>query len=142
METFHTEGIVLQTINFRDYDLIASVFTPDSGLIKLMVNFGNHPKKGMKIAPMSRIELSYSRGKGDLLKCVEVKVIDQFPLLREKFEFLQSAGQILLSLLHSHFPEKPAPMLYQILLNYLEKLPSAEDPCSLPASFSLKLMRS
>jgi DNA repair protein RecO (recombination protein O) len=40
-----TEGIVLHTLSYRDYDQILTVFTREAGVIKLVMRGGLSPRR-------------------------------------------------------------------------------------------------
>ncbi len=69
-----SEGIVTQVVPFKDYDQIVTVFTPQHGLIKVFVK--NAARRGRQnnksCTPLTRVELSWTEGKGEMGKCEEV----------------------------------------------------------------------
>lgn len=141
MQSYRTEGIILQTLNFQDFDLIASVFTP-SGLIKLIIKGANHTRRNpSKPAPLTFGEFVYTQGKSELFKCTEFSIIKQFPAIRTSLPALEAACDVLQAIIESQLPHKPAPDLYLLLLWTLSKLPSCTDPHALSSSFRLKLLK-
>lgn len=137
-----TEGVILNTLHFKDYDLIVTVFSPGLGLCKFYVKGALRPsKKASAPCLLSRCEFEFRQGKGNLLICEEVTVVNQFLGLRRDYSTLEIACQLLQMLLRSQMPDKPAPDLYKLLLKYLEGLGSASDPKVIKASFQLKLLR-
>lgn len=143
MQTFRTEGIILHTLRFQDYDQILTVFTPGEGILKMMVKgaFSQKNGKGAKTAPLSRAEFIYARRKGELFSCREISMLNPHLNLRLNIELLEAASDILQATSCSQMPHKAAPDLYKLLLIYLEKLAVLPDPQVLSTSFRLKILR-
>ena len=139
---YRTEGVVLHTINFRDYDQILSVFSPELGIEKFFVKGSHRPsRKGSAPSLLTHCEFVYRQGKGNFLLCDEFSILDHYLGLRKDFATLQAACNLLRLIQDSQLPGKPAPSLYKLLLKYLEGLRNLSDPKMLTASFHLKLMR-
>ena len=143
MEIYRTEGIVLQTINFQDYDRILTVFSQNEGVIKLFVKGANRIKQrgGVVTAPLTHLEILYTKSKGDLLKCSSLTLLNAHLDLRTNLTTLEAACEMTQAVLQSQFPNSPAPSLYALLTAYLDKTPGMQDPYLLVASFYLKLLR-
>lgn len=143
MDTQRTEGIILQAINFQDYDQILTVFSREEGMLKFIFKGANSPKrtKGAVTSPLTRAEFVYTKGKGDLYNCREVSIINQYLSLRQNLTYLEAACDLVLTLQKTQLTHKPAPDLYALLVSYLEKIPVTKDPRVLSASFRLKLLR-
>lgn len=143
MTFFLTEGIVLQTNNFQDYDQILTVFAQHEGMIKLIVKGANRPKRrgGSVTSPLTKLEIIYARGKGELLKCRTLSLLNAHLFLRENLSWLEAACEMAQGILLSQFPNQPAPALYALFQAYLEKIPTMSDPQLLTASFYIKLLR-
>ncbi len=138
-----TDGIILNAINFRDYDQILTVFTGDQGLLKFIVKRAHSKKsgKGALTAPLTRAEFVYFKGRGEIYNCQELSSINQHLELRTKWDDLAAAGDMAKALLESQMPHKPAAILYELLHCYLSKIPSCTNPKALAASFRLKILR-
>lgn len=140
MQTYCTEAVILQSLDFQEHDRILTLFTRNEGLIKLIVK-GSAAKQKSWLAPLSSAEFIYSKGKSDLYKCQEISMGNPFPSLRHSFSVLESASDMLQAILVSQFPANPAPLLYDLLLWSFNKLPLARDPYLMSVSFRLKLLR-
>jgi DNA repair protein RecO (recombination protein O) len=141
MQTYRTEGIILQTLNFQDFDQIATVFTP-MGLIKLIIKGANHSRRNpSKPSPMALGEFVYTQGKSELFKCLEFSLTKQYSAIRTSLSALEAACDILHAIIESQLPHKPAPDLYHLILWTFGKLPSCIDPHALAVSFRLKILR-
>lgn len=143
METFHTEGVVTQTIPFKDYDQIVTIFTPDFGLIKLMVKgaFRNRTRVKRAATPLTRVDFVFFEGRGDLKICQEISTVQHYTSLRNQFALLEAGCDLLKAIQQSQLEGRSAPALYQLLCFYLEKLPSVNDPAVLVNSFRLKILK-
>lgn len=141
MDHFRTEGIILQSLNFRDYDRILTVYTTEEGLIKLIVKGINRPGKQLAGTPLTCAEFIYTKGNSDLYKCIELSSLNPLLKLRQSLETLESASDSVQAILKSQMPQVSAPMLYQLLLWTLNQIPNVKDPHLLSTSFRLKLLR-
>ncbi|NGX42711.1 MAG: DNA repair protein RecO [Chlamydiae bacterium] len=143
MQIFRTEGVILHALDFQEYDQILTVFSADQGLVKFIVKKAHsiHRKKGVTTTPLTRAEFVYRKGNSDLLSCREISVIDQHLKLRKNLESLEAACGLIQAIQKSQFQGKPAPLLYQLLLRYLDAIPLFSSPEILEVSFRLKLVR-
>lgn len=143
MEKLRIAGIVVNAFAFQEYDRILTVFTPEEGLIKFIFKGAASLKKGGggATAPLTEVELVYTKGKSELYSCREVSVLNHQLALRQNLKTLEAACEILQAIGATQMPGKTAPDLYRLLLTYLEKLPAAHDPATLSASFRLKTLR-
>ena len=137
------EGIVLSRLQYQDYDQILTIFTLQEGLVKLICKQASRSKKGMNAStsPLTRAEFVYRLGKGEISRCDEVSVIQQYVALRQRLDYLESACDMLKALSQSQMLGKPAPALYALLSYYLEHLPLMQVPEVLALSFRLKILR-
>ena len=143
MQILQTEGVVLKTIDFRDYDQIMTVFTPERGIVKLIFK-KRKPAPGLpsvKIAPLVRAEFVYTETKGDIWKCREISLLNQYLKLRENYGWLETAGHMVQWILTSQVEHKPAPKLYQLMITYLEKIPLTDNLKALEISFIFHLLK-
>jgi len=143
MQTYRTEGIILQALKFQDYDQILTIFTPGDGILKLMMKgaFSHKNGKGTLTAPLSRAEFIYTRGKGELYACREISMLNQHLNLRQTLALLEAALDLLQTVYRSQVAHKAAPDLYKLLVAYLEKMMLVPDPQVLASSYRLKVLR-
>lgn len=143
MNTYRTEGVVLQANNFQDYDQILTIFTLDEGLIKLIVKGANHLKRrgGITTSPLTQLEVEYAKGKSEILKCKSLSVLNSNLKLRDNLSALEAGCEIIRAIQISQQPNISAPDLYHLLNSYLEKIPTMPNPAILSASFYLKVLR-
>lgn len=143
MSVCKIEGIVLHALKFKDYDQIFTLFTPDEGIVKMLLKHAYSAKfgRGAWTAPLTRAEFVYTRGTGDLRICREVSLLGQHLPLRENLDLLEASSDMLQATSQSQAPNKAAPDLYKLLIAYLEKLPLVANPHLLAASFRLKILR-
>lgn len=142
MTPIHTEGVILQAITFRDVDQILTVLTPE-GIIKLFFKGSLSQKygRGSLTTPLQLAELVYTTRRSEIAACSEISILNRFPAMRSKLEFLESAGEMGAAILATQQMHEPLPLLYQLFLRYLENIPHASDPFLLAASFKLKILR-
>jgi DNA repair protein RecO (recombination protein O) len=138
-----TQGVILSTLNYQDYDLILTVFSSEKGLIKFFFKRGNSKKRrqGTSTDPLTCAEFIYSKGKGELLLCHEISTINAHLDIRKDLKFLETGCSLVREIQQTQFPEKPSQQLYQLLLRYLGHIPKMEHPENLEFSFKLKIMR-
>lgn len=138
-----TEGVILSTLNFQDYDQILKVFTPEHGVVKFIFKRAQSLKgrQGAILAPLSRAEFHYVKGKGEFHKCREVCMLNPHLSLRQELAWLQAGCELLNIIQQSQLEQKGAPALYKLLISYLEKIPLMADPLVLGASLRLKVLR-
>lgn len=139
----HTEGIILRTIPFRDYDQIITLFTPHVGILKVLYKGGRSQRRGAQgsCLPLTQVEVVYREKKGEIFACQEITLMNSFAFLRKELPHLQAACELLQVVLASQLTGKAAPALYALLCFYLEKIPCTLNPWTLTTSFRLKLLR-
>lgn len=135
------KGIVLHTLRFGDYDLIATVFTHECGLIKLMVKGGMSLKKKTPLTALTCAEFVYTMGKSELHICKEAAVIERFYGGTANFQQLQAGCTLAQALRLSQMLEKPAPKLYELFFLFLRILPQATHVDTWVCSFLLKILK-
>ena len=143
MSNHRTEGIILHTLRFKDYDQIVTLFTPEKGIVKLFFKNALSSKngKGALSAPLSQVEMIYREGQSDLFSCQEIAPIQQNLRLRNDLDKLDAAFKIIKIVHDSQMPHKPAPPLYKLLLMTLKRLETSPNCPTVAASFLLKLIR-
>jgi DNA repair protein RecO (recombination protein O) len=136
------QGIVLQSLKFKDYDQILTVFTRENGLIKLFVKGAYNLKQGKApVATLTQIECIYTQRQSSLYTCQELSTVNYYLDLRNSYQCLESACTIAKAILDSQPEHKPAPLLYDLFVAYLNRLPSTPNPSTLESSFLLKTLR-
>jgi DNA repair protein RecO len=141
-EMEETEGIVLKSVDYKDHERIITVFTRDYGLASLIVK-GITPSNLQKLAattPFTQAEFVFSRGKSDLLRYKESRLLADHHALRRHFSSLETAGSMVRAILQSQLPGKPAPALYALFSSCLKQIPAFPSPLPLASSFLLKLL--
>lgn len=141
MQTHRCEGIILSTMNFRDYDQIVTVFSKDFGLLKFIAKKANAAKRGLKCAPFLRGEFIFVQSQSELYSLRALSIISQHLDLRQNLTCLSAACACSKALMETQLLHKPAEALYTLFIAYLEQLPLCPDPRLLESSFLLKLLR-
>lgn len=142
MNIYQSEGVVIQAVAFRDYDQIVTLFTPDHGIVKLIIKNGRRKKVARgSCTPLTAVEFSWKEGKGELGQCEEIITIRHYAALRTTLPLMEAGCDLLRAVQKSQPVGKVTPELYQLLLYYLEKLPLTRDPLVLTSSLRLKILR-
>jgi DNA repair protein RecO (recombination protein O) len=135
-------GIVLETKEWGDHHLIATLFSSERGLLKALGRYARAKKSSLAglLSPFLVVELHLASSAKGFPTVQSGTVLHQFPQLRETLPLLAGSCSLLKAVLDSQLEGKPAPLLYNLLLKYLEALP-ASPPETLVSSFYLKLLR-
>ncbi|MBA3238619.1 MAG: DNA repair protein RecO [Parachlamydiaceae bacterium] len=137
------EGIILHTIKYGEYDQILSVFTREEGLIKMIFR-GAYAKKraiGASTAPFTQSEFVYERRQSSLFVCHETALINAHLSLRKSLACIDAAYLLAKILLTSQAEQKSSPLLYDLFVCYLTRIPLSLSPAALVASFQMKFLR-
>lgn len=134
-------GIVLQVTPFQDYHQIVTLFTPDQGVIKLISKFALTKKSSLRLEPLIVVEVIYKKGRNELLLLINASTLETNIKLRDNFDTLNSALEMISAIFKSQMPHKSSPVLFSLLLRYLQYLPKTTSPETLVASFRLKILR-
>lgn len=132
------EGIVLQSLPFKEYDQILTLFTP-RGILKLYA-------KGKKqynplLSPLTQAEYLFIPGRNELHRFYEGSMISQNLKIRDTYENLESAFFLVDALLRSQWPGKSDPQLYYLFRLFLQQIPESHHPQSLIIAFLIKIMK-
>lgn len=139
----HTEGIILQMVPFRDHDQILTLFTHHVGILKLFFKGNSNIQRKLQgpYAPFTVVEVIYREKNHELMSCHEISVIQSNYFLRQNLTFLEVAGDLLKIVQVSQINGKSAPLLYQLLRDYISRIPQMPDPWVLTLSFRLKVLK-
>lgn len=142
MESSRVEAIILHTLRYGDSDQIVTAFTPERGVIKLIFK---QPKRASRDMPMisalSRVEIVYVKGRGELYLGREVMIIDNYSSLRNSLACIQAGCDLLEIVRVSQNGEHPVPLLYRLLCTYLQHLSAFVDTDCALTSFRLKVLK-
>ncbi len=143
MKIFKIEGIILKVIDFRDYDQIMTVLTPEKGIVKWIFKKRPSARGGslVKISPLTKAEFVYTETKGDIWKCREISILNHHFKLRENYAWLETAGRLINWILASQTEQKSSEHLYCLLSAFLEKIPIMTDLRSLEINYIIHLLR-
>lgn len=136
-------GIILKTLPFQDYHIIAEFFTKEWGLQRLICPYARAQRSPFlgHLLPLNQIEMEFRKTRSDLGRLENVGLLYAHENLRHSLEALQSGCEMLKAISDSQLPEKPSPLLFDLLEKYLFLLEKACFPQTLVASFKLKLLR-
>lgn len=138
-----SEGIVVRSADYKERERIITVFTPNAGLISLIVKYISRRKPNFLSlsTPFCQGEFIFRRGKSELFRFHDGTVLDEMLILRSRLNHLQAAGNMTQSVLLSQMPGKAAPQLYSLFLAYMKHVPYFEDASILTASLDLKILK-
>lgn len=136
-----TKGIVLKSFPFRNHDFIFTVFTHDQGKLTFLIKGSKKKPVQALCSPLNHVEITYRETKGEMWACEGLTIMHNFANLRTQFSRLDSACDMLHSLYTSQEMGKSAPLLYQLLLSFLNKMTDSSCPETLALSFRLKLLK-
>jgi len=134
-----TEAIILRMVPYGDRKNILTLFSKDAGLLSA-VSYISLKKKGF-LSPLCRCDFLFLKKNSELYQLKEAAPMDLYSDLRSDFKKLNCAGFWLGTLLRSQLPSKPSPMLYKLLICYLDELKENPHVESLKMSFLLKLVK-
>lgn len=137
------EGLVLRNLDYEERKRIITLFTPEKGLISLIVKNITRKKTHLLVltAPLTHAEFTYSIRRSDLYTFYDGSVLNAHYPLRDKLSSIETAITFIKALLKTQLPGKQAPLLFHLTLTYLKYLPTFENPAPLLASFLLKLLK-
>lgn len=141
MQIYRSNGVVLEVKNFEETDQIISVFTENEGLVKFFVKKAHLMKNRLKTTPLTLGEFVYVKGKSELYRLNEISIQNHYLDLRKDLKKLELGCIFLNLILKSQMIGKPAPLLFHLLVRYLDKIKVFEDLIPLEASFRIKLLQ-
>jgi DNA repair protein RecO len=132
------EGIILHMIPYRNYDQIVTVFTKDRGILKLFCKKGK--TQSHRYTPLTKVEFVYIEKQSELCQCEEISPVQSYLYLRNHLIHLEAGCRLIHAIHQSQWVGREAPLLYDLLTYYLDKIPELNDPFILVASFRLKIL--
>lgn len=127
---FRTEAIILRRQDFKEYDRLVTLFTPDHGKFTVIAKGVRKPTGRMTghVEQFSRSEMLIARGR-DLSILNQSEMTDAFLPIREDLERAAYAHYLIELLDRFTEPEEASPMLYELLLGTLRRI--ADDGADL-----------
>jgi DNA repair protein RecO (recombination protein O) len=122
--SFKTEAIVLRSIRYGEADRVLHLYTSDRGRVGAVAKGVRRvcSRLGGRLEPFTRVRLVLHEGRGELCTVTQADTVDAHPMLRERRDSLDRAGQAceaVLRLLDSTDPNRPA---YNLLCHELALL--------------------
>lgn len=90
---------------------------------------------------MTLAEFHYTSGRKDLHRLFEGSILKQHVRIRDRYETLSAAENMIQALLRSQWAGKPAPKLFQLFTLFIEHLPASQIPSCLSTAFLLKILK-
>lgn len=138
---FRQVGIALHTIKYSDYDVIATIFTREAGIIKVIIKGGMRIKRRSPLTALTLGEFLYAESRGEIHLCKEMTILKRYYGHPHTLDQLQASCTLATTLRHSQLPEKPALKLYDLFHTYLSLISSSPHPQKWVCSFWLKLLK-
>ena len=137
-QVYRQSAFILQRKNYRETSVILEALTQDYGIVPLVAR-GVRQKKSRLVQalhPFVRLELSWS-GKSALKQLTQAETITCFPLSGMALYSGFYLNELLQCFLHQNDPH---PEVYQLYLNTLEAMQSADEVAQILRFFELKLL--
>lgn len=136
-------GIIVKTTRYSDTASIAHLFTEQLGVIAVYISDSSAKKGGGEalITPLNEIEAAVYRKNGSLWQARECRLVYGFLGVRQSLDALQSAAKLVNAVMFSQPEERPSPVLYHLLKDYLRRLERGDEPWKVVGSFLLKTLR-
>ncbi len=143
MNLLRTEGLILRSIPYQDYDQILTLYTETYGLVSGLVKAARSKRKGQsaQISPLTKLDLILKPGRQELYSIRELSTLHHHLFLRKRKDDLNAACTLAQILLMSQPLEKPSPPLYRMLIKTIERIPDCGSLAALIAAFRLKVLR-
>jgi len=135
MTRARTEGVILHTFDYGDYDQIITSFSPDLGVQKFIYS----RKKRGALTPISKCEFIYLAKDRTLLRCSEIHPVSHYRAT--SLERLEASCSIARIIRQTQQPGTAEPILYTLVIKYFEKILTSDQPETLAASFVFKLFK-
>ncbi|MDX8431234.1 MAG: DNA repair protein RecO [Candidatus Algichlamydia australiensis] len=139
MEELSTEAIVLRTTAYGERKNILTLFSKEGGLLSTS-SYISLKKRGY-LSALCRCNFLLTRKTSELYTLKDVTPLDLYTEIRSNYDKLNCAGYWLKTLLRSQLPSKPSPLLYQLLICYLEELKTTSEVSQIKMSFLLKVLK-
>jgi len=143
MNLYRDQGVVLRTYKLGEADRIVVLLTQGEGKVRAVAKGVRKTKSrfGGRLEPFSHVDLSLSRGRGELDTVTQAEVIHPFRNLKKDYDRV-TAGAAMLEVVDQVAQEREASLrLYLLLLRALRALDSGpRDPSVVLDAFLLKLM--
>lgn len=139
----HLDAIILQTVRYGDRDQIITAFSRELGIVKFITKRGvsHQSAKVTMLSPLTRVEIVYVKGRGELHRVREVMLLNSYSALREQLSLLQAGCELIEAIRQSQTGERAAPLLYDLMCIYLGHLQELHDVGTAVASFRLKILK-
>lgn len=140
MDFHQTEGIVLSSMPFKDYDRLVTLLSPDLGIIKFYVRGALRPKSTFfgLLEPLTHALYVFKPKRGEFHTLIEGKLINPFLELRDDFDKLQCALDWLRLILKTQSADHPSHESFLLLKRYLNQLKYFDQVDLLKGSYYLK----
>jgi DNA repair protein RecO (recombination protein O) len=137
-----TDAVVIHRLDFKESDLIVTLYTADLGKVTGIAKGAKRSKRRFvnNLQPFSYIRILFSEGRGGLIRLDEADMIQ--PLFRISEDISKVLyGSYFLEMVKEMTGEKESnPQLFELLVNFLTLLNDAPPREEYPRVFELRLM--
>lgn len=136
------EGIVLRSQEYKENQRIITLFTPQGVLGVIVKGLASKMSSFLTLTtPLCHGEYHIVRGNSELCQLRDGTVLNAQFILRDKLEWLRTAGCLTQLIVRSQMPHKPTPELFFLYRAYLAQIPKVQNLSALSCSFILKAWR-
>lgn len=139
---YYLKGLILKSQIHQESNCIITVFS-EKGLTNVFVKkgLGKHNKHRTNIIPITLSEIIYESKQNQLKILKDSSLIRSYQEIKTNYDNIMTAGQLVSAILNSQWFEKPAPLLYSLLINLLENIPLFKNKKLILSTFLLKIMK-
>ena len=138
-----TQGLILRTRPLTETSLIVQWLTPDAGRIATVAKGARRPNSPFrgKLDLFYLADFSYSRSpRSDLHTLREVVLRETHSPLRQELGYLQQASYCAALIEQTTETETPLPMIFRLMTNLLNYLPTRPLQSATTFTFEIKLL--
>jgi len=137
-----TDGVVIHRIDFKESDLIVTLYTADLGKVTGIAKGAKRSKRRFvnKLQPFSYIRIVFSEGRGGLIRLDEADMIRPFFRISEDISKVLY-GSYFLEMVKEMTGEKESnPQLFELLVTFLSLLNDSPPREEYPRIFELRFL--
>lgn len=123
-----TEAVLLRSVDYRDADRILTFFTRERGRLSAIARGARRSRRrfGGSLEPFCVVQLSFSRGRGDLATLKEATVVRAFPGVLKSLGGMREGGAALDLVRRITREEDVEPRLFDAVVELFEALGDPE----------------
>lgn len=137
-----TDGVVIHRIDFKESDLIVTLYTADLGKVTGIAKGAKRSKRRFvnKLQPFSYIRIVFSEGRGGLIRLDEADMIRPFFRISEDISKVLYGSYFLEMVKEMTGEKEPNPQLFELLVTFLTLLNDSPPREEYPRIFELRFL--